>query len=248
MDIDTTISAEDLRYAGEQQQSSRRRKAGHIIGMVEPYLGDRPIRRVLSVGSGFCFIEERIKHELFPDAEMICTDADEPRLHSFVQPSLNKWHTCATELPFDNESFDFILAHQVLEHINDYPAVLEQMARLCKKGGMMYINVPNPHSPAVGTLPDGTWPAFLPWAFLKHNLDKLRPDFMTNTEKYHTGFTRRMLEGFLPGFRIIDLRKDRLRQALPDWIPDALIRIFPRNLLFLFIESNIWLCIKEKTS
>jgi ubiquinone/menaquinone biosynthesis C-methylase UbiE len=64
-----------------------------------------------------------------------------PRLLTFNQPHLKKRVLSATDLDFPDESFDFILAHQVLEHINRYPEVLDHLARLCRKGGILYISV-----------------------------------------------------------------------------------------------------------
>ena len=41
----------------------------------------------------------------------------------------------ALALPFDDDSFDVAHAHQVLQHLTDPVAALEEMARVCKPGG-----------------------------------------------------------------------------------------------------------------
>lgn len=48
------------------------------------------------------------------------------------------------KLPFDNESFDVIVCSQVFEHftLSHLPPVIE-MRRVLKKGGMLFIDVPN---------------------------------------------------------------------------------------------------------
>ncbi len=235
----------DMRAAGLRQREARRAKADHIIGILRPHVTGRNIRRVLSVGSGFCFIEERLKEQLLPDADLVCTDVDSLRLKSFEHPGLHKIAMSGTDLDFPAESFDLILAHQVLEHINAYPQVLERMSRLCKTGGFIYINVPNPRSPMLGKRPDGCWPRPFVSAWIRHNLKKFRRDFLTNTEAYHTGFSAGRLQRLLPGFRVIDLRNDRLRQALPGNGWSVPVGLFPSCLLFLFVESNIWLCVKQ---
>jgi SAM-dependent methyltransferase len=62
--------------------------------------------------------------------------------------------TCADalRLPFANDSFDVIICSEVLEHIADYPAVLREIRRLLKAGGVLAASVPR------------YWPERLCWA------------------------------------------------------------------------------------
>ena len=41
----------------------------------------------------------------------------------------------ALQLPFENESFDVVHAHQVLQHLTDPITAIREMARVCKTGG-----------------------------------------------------------------------------------------------------------------
>lgn len=43
--------------------------------------------------------------------------------------------------PFDDATFDEIYMHDVIEHIDDTIAVMEEVHRLLKKGGKLYIRV-----------------------------------------------------------------------------------------------------------
>jgi SAM-dependent methyltransferase len=45
-------------------------------------------------------------------------------------------------LPFENESFDCVLSIQVLEHTPDPFALLTEMSRVLKKGGLLILNAP----------------------------------------------------------------------------------------------------------
>jgi len=46
-------------------------------------------------------------------------------------------------LPFKDESFDYILAKDVLEHVNDYVSLLKELHRILRKGGIIKIIVPH---------------------------------------------------------------------------------------------------------
>jgi len=45
-------------------------------------------------------------------------------------------------LPFADESFDKVICSEVLEHIHDYPAVLSEIVRVLKPGGILGVSVP----------------------------------------------------------------------------------------------------------
>ncbi len=46
-------------------------------------------------------------------------------------------------LPFPASSFDFILSHEVLEHVHDDRAAVEEMLRVLRRGGRMAVFCPN---------------------------------------------------------------------------------------------------------
>ena len=48
----------------------------------------------------------------------------------------------ATKLPFADASFDKIICSEVLEHIENYPAVIQEIKRLLKPDGVLAISVP----------------------------------------------------------------------------------------------------------
>ncbi len=68
------------------------------------------------------------------------------RFLPFAQTNSNKHfylqQADATKLPFADHSFDKIICSEVLEHIPDYQAVLVEIERILKPGGLLAITVP----------------------------------------------------------------------------------------------------------
>jgi SAM-dependent methyltransferase len=50
--------------------------------------------------------------------------------------------TDASKLPFADKSFDKIICSEVLEHIENYPAVLQEINRVLKPNGILAVSVP----------------------------------------------------------------------------------------------------------
>jgi ubiquinone/menaquinone biosynthesis C-methylase UbiE len=49
-------------------------------------------------------------------------------------------------IPFDDESFDFVLSEQVFEHVQDHPTVLGEIWRTLKSGGVSLHIFPSKYS------------------------------------------------------------------------------------------------------
>lgn len=68
------------------------------------------------------------------------------RFLPFASYNLNSHFTLqrsdATRLPFADHSIDKIICSEVLEHIQDYQAVLAEIKRVLKPGGLLAISVP----------------------------------------------------------------------------------------------------------
>lgn len=47
------------------------------------------------------------------------------------------------ELPFDDNSFDIVFCYTVLEHVQDYKKAVDEMMRVLRPGGEVYIFMPN---------------------------------------------------------------------------------------------------------
>lgn len=53
------------------------------------------------------------------------------------------------KLPFSNEKFDMVFSTAVLEHLSDSNTALEEMYRVLKKGGYLFLTTPSPYAKPV---------------------------------------------------------------------------------------------------
>lgn len=49
----------------------------------------------------------------------------------------------AHHLPFADSAFDYVISCETIEHLTDPLTALQEMARVCKSGGMLYLTTPN---------------------------------------------------------------------------------------------------------
>lgn len=52
-------------------------------------------------------------------------------------------HDLNKKLPFEKETFDILIALEVLEHINNYQLLIKEIYRILKNRGVAFISVPN---------------------------------------------------------------------------------------------------------
>lgn len=53
-------------------------------------------------------------------------------------------------LPFADASFDAVVCHNVLEHVDDVDATVAELVRVARSGGLLLVSVPNPLFPYEG--------------------------------------------------------------------------------------------------
>jgi SAM-dependent methyltransferase len=46
------------------------------------------------------------------------------------------------ELPFEDGSFDYVLCFETLEHVESPPRLLEELARVCRADGRVFVSIP----------------------------------------------------------------------------------------------------------
>ena len=128
-------------FSEEMLESLRRYTAEASARYLMPHL--RPGHRVLDVGCGPGTISVGLASAVAP-GEMHGVDMEESQID--LARSVAKMNGCAnakfhvgdvTDLPFEDGYFDIVHCHNVLMHIPDTAAVLSEVKRVLKPGGII---------------------------------------------------------------------------------------------------------------
>lgn len=111
-----------------------------VLGLLIREHARRPIRRLLVVGCGSGLETAVLAQALRADAVGVdLRGGFDPRAAAAAELRRGD----ATQLEFDDGSFDLTFSYHVLEHIPDYPRAIAEMRRVTAKGGMCCIGTPN---------------------------------------------------------------------------------------------------------
>lgn len=70
-----------------------------------------------------------------------CPPKEVPPHFNFKQADLNK-----EPIPFPDDSFDLVVAKHIIEHLKDPVSAFSEFFRVCKPGGLVYIEAPSERS------------------------------------------------------------------------------------------------------
>ena len=73
----------------------------------------------------------------------ISSDAIEYAVANYPIPGLRFLESSCTAVPFPDESFDLLVAFEVIEHLTDYRAFLDECGRLLTRNGLFIVSSPN---------------------------------------------------------------------------------------------------------
>ncbi|MGV8876723.1 MAG: class I SAM-dependent methyltransferase [Rhodoglobus sp.] len=120
-------------------KSHRWRTIANSAGYLEPHL-NRGLS-LLDIGCGPATITAEFAERLAP-GPVIGLDAAPAAIEqalAFAADNLSFQLGDAYALPFDNDSFDIVHAHQTLQHLADPVAALKEMRRVTKPGGLIAV-------------------------------------------------------------------------------------------------------------
>jgi SAM-dependent methyltransferase len=110
------------------------------LQMILSAAGSRIRGRVLENG---CGIGMYIQHLSAHQGQVIGLEYDLERAQHARQVSASITNAAGEALPFETDSFDLILSHEVLEHVQNDRQAAYEMIRVLRPGGRAVIFVPN---------------------------------------------------------------------------------------------------------
>ena len=110
------------------------------LRMILEAAGERIQGRVLENGCGVGIYLERLAQH---SQMAVGLEFELPRAQEAHQLADYVVAAAGEAIPFPGATFDFILSHEVLEHVQDDRAAIEEMVRTLRPGGRIAIFVPN---------------------------------------------------------------------------------------------------------
>ena len=113
-------------------------------------LDDR-VRTVLDVGAGVGHWGRLVQHLLSPEATLVGIDrepqwVEEATRNAAAEGLADRFsytQASAEDLPFEDASFDLVTCQTLLIHVADPRAVIREMLRVTKPGGLLLVSEPN---------------------------------------------------------------------------------------------------------
>jgi SAM-dependent methyltransferase len=108
--------------------------------MIRDGAGESLLGRILENG---CGVGMYVEHLAPYAGQVIGLEYDFERARQTHAHAASIVNAAGESLPFPSESFDIILSHEVLEHVQDDCAAVREMVRLLRPGGRILLFVPN---------------------------------------------------------------------------------------------------------
>jgi ubiquinone/menaquinone biosynthesis C-methylase UbiE len=169
--------------------------AEHMIAVLERMRSNLKVKELLVTGCGEAheaeFLGDRLDCNV-KGIDIVLPDSAKAR----NKPGLELIEGSALELPYEDNSFEAIFSHHVIEHVGDHEKHLQDAARVLKPDGALYVGTPNRHRIVgyVGSF-TATRAEKIKWN-LQDYKDRLRGKFR-NEHGAHAGFSQRELDGLM---------------------------------------------------
>jgi 2-polyprenyl-3-methyl-5-hydroxy-6-metoxy-1,4-benzoquinol methylase len=213
--------------------------------IIDTYYPAKPAELVLVAGAGQGYEALLIHREYGMVTVGVDLNIENIRISERQDPVFFQKQNIS-QLAFLEEVFSLIYSYHVLEHVNDHIAVLQELNRVLKPGGVLFIGFPNKHRlfSYIGTSQKVTVTDKLKWNLNDYRF-RLKGKF-ENKFGAHAGFTEKeFLSIATQMFGVVHSVRDQyMLYKYPKHT--NLIRLLIRTKLneFLF-PSNYYICIKS---
>lgn len=129
-DIETASDAYARRFTGAVGAYFLEVQANSVLRLLKPW----PHATVLDVGGGHCQLAVPLVESGFPVTVVGSSEACRTRLDSLLPERSFHFKQCnLLELPYENDSFDVVLAFRLLTHLANWQAVIGELCRVARQ-------------------------------------------------------------------------------------------------------------------
>lgn len=153
-----------VKRRGPVKNLDRSRKAQMINNVIESFL-DRPVRRlkILDVGCG----NGGICSQFIANNDVYGVDIEDLRK---IKKGFTFKQVNSAKLPFKDNFFDIVISNHTIEHIPEQGQHLDEIKRVLKADGLIYLATPNRSSPIMRGHVGNPW--VLRWREMRPLLEK----------------------------------------------------------------------------
>jgi SAM-dependent methyltransferase len=152
MDFALDLKEGEERLSGTALRHFRSRveKAAHILEeLIRVGIRREAKLRALCAGCGLGFVPYIIaRHTAWT---YIAGELDEERvnLHPWVRRRVKMLRLDVTTMPFRDNTFDLVICNHVIEHVPAWETLAQELHRVVRPGGIVYVATPNIYRPKV---------------------------------------------------------------------------------------------------
>jgi SAM-dependent methyltransferase len=232
MDFALDLKEGEERLSGSALRHFRSRveKAAHILAELTVLGIDPTVRlKVLCAGSGVGFVPYILARHTawtYIGGEL---NQEYINRHPWVRQRLIIVRLDVTAMPFPDNTFDLVVCNHVIEHVPKWEALAQELHRVVRPSGIVYVATPNIYRPKV------------PLRILLRNKKYLERDTRI---ALHLGFALRELQDiFAHFFHLYNFNRTHASLNCPPTLR-PLLPILPDLVYDYFLPTNVIICRK----